>query len=96
MLNHNPETVSTDYDESDMLIFDEVSLESILEIQRILSPTTILLSVGGQLSNNLAIPLANEGLNILGTSAQSIDIAESRHRFSKLLDDLGVDQPQCN
>ena len=93
MLNYNPETVSTDYDESDFLIFDEVSLESILEIQNILKPKGVLVSAGGQLSNNLALPLYHEGLNILGTSAQNIDIAESRHCFSQLLDSLDIDQP---
>ena len=94
MLNFNPETVSTDYDESDVLIFDEISIESVHAIQRILSPKAVLLSTGGQIANNLALSLDEIGISILGTSAQNIDKAESRHRFSAMLDTLGIDQPK--
>ncbi|MAA80351.1 MAG: carbamoyl phosphate synthase large subunit [Deltaproteobacteria bacterium] len=94
MLNYNPETVSTDYDESDILIFDEVSLESVLNIQYLLSPSSVLISVGGQISNNLAIPLCQENISVLGTSPKNIDIAESREQFSELLDQLQIDQPK--
>ena len=94
MLNHNPETVSTDYDESEMLIFDEISIESITEINRLLHPSSVLLSVGGQIANNLALDLKREDINILGTRADCIDMAENRHSFSSMLDKLDIDQPQ--
>lgn len=93
MLNYNPETVSTDYDESDKLIFDEINLETILEIYRKFSPLGIIISMGGQIPNNLALKLHQAGCRILGTSAESIDRAENRHKFSSLLDSLGIDQP---
>ncbi|RMH61165.1 MAG: carbamoyl-phosphate synthase (glutamine-hydrolyzing) large subunit [Calditrichaeota bacterium] len=93
MLNFNPETVSTDYDESDMLIFDEISTESVIEIFRTLHPKGVILSVGGQIPNNLAMPLDKAGIPILGTPAASIDRAENRQAFSHMLDTIGVDQP---
>jgi carbamoyl-phosphate synthase large subunit len=93
MLNHNPETVSTDYNECDRLYFDEISLETVLEICRREKPIGVIVSVGGQLPNNLALQLAEAGVRLLGTSAQSIDTAEDRHKFSKLLDKLGIAQP---
>jgi carbamoyl-phosphate synthase large subunit len=93
MVNYNPETVSTDYDECDKLIFSEVSLESVLEIYEREQPYGVVVSMGGQLANNLAIRLHGAGVRILGTSAKSIDMAEDRHKFSVLLDQLGIDQP---
>ncbi len=96
MINYNPETVSTDYDECDRLYFDELSLESVLDICEKERPEGVILSMGGQIPNNLAIPLREAGVHILGTSPLSIDNAEDRHKFSKLLDELGVDQPDWN
>ncbi len=93
MLNYNPETVSTDYDQSDMLIFDEISLETIIEIFRKLKLTGTIISMGGQIPNNLAVALKKAGIPVLGTSADDIDRAENRHKFSALLDRLGIDQP---
>jgi carbamoyl-phosphate synthase large subunit len=93
MLNHNPETVSTDYNEADRLYFDEISLETVLEVCRRDRPIGVVVSVGGQLPNNLALGLAEAGVRILGTPAQSIDRAEDRHKFSRLLDELGIAQP---
>ncbi len=93
MLNYNPETVSTDYDQSDMLIFDEISLETIVEIFRKLQPLGVIISVGGQIPNNLALGLEAEKIPILGTAGSDIDNAENRHKFSALLDRLGIDQP---
>ena len=94
LLNCNPETVSTDYDECDRLYFDELSLETVLEICERERPLGVIVSVGGQIPNNLALRLSSEGVHILGTSAESIDTAEDRHKFSRLLDGLGVDQPE--
>ena len=94
MVNYNPETVSTDYDECDKLIFDEVSFESVLEIYEREQPYGVVVSMGGQLPNNLAIRLHRAGVRILGTSAESIDRAEDRHKFGALLDQLGIDQPR--
>jgi carbamoyl-phosphate synthase large subunit len=94
MLNYNPETVSTDYDSCDKLIFDEVSLETVLEVYEREQPHGIVVSMGGQMPNNLAIRLHRAGARILGTSAESIDTAEDRRKFSALLDELGVDQPK--
>jgi carbamoyl-phosphate synthase large subunit len=94
MLNYNPETVSTDYDECDKLIFDEISLESVLDIYEREQPHGIIVSMGGQVPNNLAKRLADAGARILGTSAEAIDQAEDRKKFSALLDELGVDQPK--
>ncbi len=93
MLNYNPETVSTDYDQFDNLIFDEISLESILEIFYKLSPMGVILSMGGQIPNNLAVRLERENIPVIGTEPKYIDRAENRSHFSKLLDDLGIDQP---
>jgi carbamoyl-phosphate synthase large subunit len=93
MVNHNPETVSTDYNECDRLYFDEITLESVLEIYRRERPLGVILSVGGQVPNNLAVQLAEAGVRLLGTPAASIDTAEDRHKFSRLLDQLGIKQP---
>ena len=93
MVNHNPETVSTDYNECDRLYFEEISLESVLEIYRREKPLGVVLSVGGQVPNNLALGLAAAGVRILGTPAAGIDAAEDRHKFSRLLDKLEIDQP---
>lgn len=93
MLNYNPETVSTDWDECDRLVFDEVSFESVLDLWESEHPEAIVVSMGGQVPNNLALRLARAGVRILGTSAESIDMAEDRGKFSALLDRLGVDQP---
>ncbi len=93
MLNYNPETVSTDYDEFDMLLFDEISTEAVIELFRRIKPSGVILSVGGQIPNNLAIPLRQAGIPILGTSPESIDRAENRGTFSGMLDKLSIDQP---
>ncbi len=93
MLNYNPETVSTDYDQSDYLIFDEISLESILHIFDKMKPVGVIVSMGGQIPNNLAMALNKAKIPILGTSAKNIDQAENRHKFSSLLDKLKIDQP---
>ncbi len=94
MLNYNPETVSTDYDTCDKLVFDEISIESVLDIYEREQPYGIVVSMGGQVPNNLAMRLHQAGARILGTSAESIDMAEDRRKFSALLDQLGVDQPR--
>ena len=93
MLNCNPETVSTDYDVCDRLYFDEVSLETTLDIYEHERPDGVVVSMGGQVPNNLALRLADAGVNVLGTSAESIDKAEDRAKFSSLLDALDIDQP---
>jgi carbamoyl-phosphate synthase large subunit len=93
MLNYNPETVSTDWDECDRLVFDEVSFESVLDLWESEKPEAIVVSMGGQVPNNLALRLARAGVKILGTSAESIDNAEDRRKFSALLDQLKIDQP---
>lgn len=93
MVNYNPETVSTDYDESDRLYFDELSFERVLDIMDLEAPRGVILSTGGQIPNNLAVRLDNEKVPILGTQAKYIDNAEDRHKFSALMDSLGVDQP---
>jgi carbamoyl-phosphate synthase large subunit len=93
MLNYNPETVSTDYDEFDKLFFDEIRLETILEIYEKLNPLGIVISMGGQIPNNLACDLEKSGMRILGTAVASIDNAENRRKFSDLLDQLQIDQP---
>jgi len=93
MLNCNPETVSTDYDVCDQLVFDEITLESVLELCEAERPDGVVLSMGGQLPNNLAMGLHEAGVPILGTSAESIDRAENRSKFSALLDRLDIDQP---
>ena len=93
MINCNPETVSTDYDICDKLYFEELTLERVLDIYDKEKPFGVIVSTGGQVPNNLAVKLHNEGINILGTSPKQIDNAESRHKFSKILDKLGIDQP---
>ncbi len=93
MINYNPETVSTDYDMCDRLYFDELTFERVMDIIDLEEPHGTILSVGGQIPNNLAMKLDALGVNILGTTATSIDNAEDRHKFSQMLDDLGVDQP---
>uniref|UniRef100_A0A6Q2ZAB1 Carbamoyl-phosphate synthase [ammonia], mitochondrial n=1 Tax=Esox lucius TaxID=8010 RepID=A0A6Q2ZAB1_ESOLU len=92
VVNHNPETVSTDFDECDRLYFEELTLERILDITRQEGCTGSIVSVGGQIPNNLAMPLHLNGVNILGTSPLQIDRAEERSVFSTILDELGVDQ----
>ena len=94
MINYNPETVSTDYDACDRLYFDELTFERVMDIIDLEQPHGTILSVGGQIPNNLATRLDAQGVNILGTSAASIDNAEDRHKFSAMLDRLGVDQPR--
>lgn len=93
MLNFNPETVSTDYTSSDALYFDEISLEKILDIVDLEKPSWVIVSMGGQIANNLAIPLQKAGVTILWTDPKWIDHAEDRNKFSALLDSIGVDQP---
>lgn len=94
MLNYNPETVSTDYDEFHQLFFEEISFESVQDICDIVKPLGVVLAMGGQIANNLAVRLDGVGIRILGTPATSIDSAESRHKFSALLDELDIDQPE--
>jgi len=93
MVNYNPETVSTDYDMCDRLYFDELSLERVLDIYEKEKPAGVIISMGGQVPNNLALKLHQAGVQVLGTSPESIDRAEDRHKFSRLLDELGIDQP---
>merc|ERR1719454_1712925 len=93
VVNYNPETVSTDYDECDRLYFEELSFERILDIYEVERANGIIVSVGGQIPNNLAMPLHRQGVRILGTQPTSIDNAEDRFRFSRMLDGLGIDQP---
>ncbi|MDE5845503.1 MAG: carbamoyl-phosphate synthase (glutamine-hydrolyzing) large subunit [Muribaculaceae bacterium] len=94
MINYNPETVSTDYDMCDRLYFDELTFERVMDILELEQPHGTILSVGGQIPNNLATRLDEQGVNILGTTARSIDNAEDRHKFSAMLDRLGIDQPR--
>ena len=94
MINYNPETVSTDYDMCDRLYFDELTFERVMDIHDLENPHGMVVSVGGQIPNNLAIRLDANGVNLLGTSASSIDNAEDRHKFSSLMDELGIDQPK--
>ncbi|MDO8576333.1 MAG: carbamoyl-phosphate synthase large subunit, partial [bacterium] len=94
MINSNPETVSTDYDVSDRLYFEELSLERVLDIVEFERPAGVVISTGGQIPNNLALPLQHNKVKILGTDPQNIHRAEDRHVFSKLLDELAIDQPQ--
>ena len=93
MVNYNPETVSTDYDICDRLYFDELSFETVLEIYERENPSGLVLSMGGQIPNTLAPKCGAAGLRVLGTSPDKIDTAENRFKFSKLLDELGIDQP---
>jgi carbamoyl-phosphate synthase large subunit len=94
MVNYNPETVSTDYDICDRLYFDELSFERVMDIYEKEKPLGILLSMGGQIPNNIALKCHQAGMRVLGTPPASIDRAENRYKFSKLLDELGVDQPE--
>ena len=94
MINYNPETVSTDYDMCDRLYFDELTFERVMDIIELENPHGVIVSTGGQIPNNLAMRLDGEKVNILGTSATSIDNAEDRDKFSAMLDRIGVDQPE--
>lgn len=93
MINYNPETVSTDYDECDKLYFDELSLERVLDIYDKEMPQGVVISMGGQIPNNLALKLEKAKVKVMGTTVKSIDLAESRDKFSGLLDELKIDQP---
>ena len=93
MINYNPETVSTDYDMCDRLYFDELSLERVLDVIELEQPRGVIVSMGGQIPNNLAMKLYRQGVPVLGTSPVNIDRAENRDKFSAMLDKLGVDQP---
>ena len=93
MVNYNPETVSTDYDMCDRLYFDELSLERVLDVIDLEQPRGVIVSVGGQIPNNLAMKLYRQGVPVLGTSPVNIDRAENRDKFSAMLDKLGIDQP---
>jgi len=94
MINYNPETVSTDYDMCDRLYFDELSFERVMDIVDLETPRGVILAMGGQIPNNLAMRLHRQGVPILGTPPESIDRAEDRHKFSSMCDMLGVDQPR--
>lgn len=94
MINYNPETVSTDYDMCDRLYFDELTFERVMDVLELENPHGVIVSTGGQIPNNLALRLDAQDIHILGTSAQSIDNAEDRDKFSAMLDRIGVDQPE--
>jgi carbamoyl-phosphate synthase large subunit len=94
IINSNPETVSTDFNRSDRLYFEELTLERLRDIADFETPVEIVISVGGQIANNLAVPLAAAGYHILGTAASNIDKAENRRHFSAMLEELGIDQPE--
>jgi carbamoyl-phosphate synthase large subunit/carbamoyl-phosphate synthase small subunit len=94
MINNNPETVSTDHTTCDKLYFEEISLERVLDIYEKENPLGVVLSFGGQFPNNLAVPLAENGAKLLGTSAESVDMAEDRAKFSQLCNDLDIHQPE--
>ena len=94
LINYNPETVSTDYDITDRLYFDELTFERVLDILELETPRGVILSTGGQIPNNLALKLHSQRIPILGTQAEDIDNAEDRHKFSAMLDELGIDQPR--
>ena len=94
LINYNPETVSTDYDMCDRLYFDELTFERVMDIIDLETPHGVVVSVGGQIPNNLALKLHKHNVPILGTSAEDIDKAEDRHKFSSIVDNLGVDQPE--
>ena len=96
MINFNPETVSTDHDICDKLYFEEVSLERVLDIYNKENPLGLIVSMGGQIPNNLAVKLNKRGARILGTKPEQIDNAENRHKFSNILDELKIDQPEWN
>ena len=93
MVNYNPETVSTDYDEADRLYFENISLETVLDIYEMEQSAGVIISMGGQVPNNIALPLHRQGVKVLGTSPEMIDNAENRYKFSRMLDRLGVAQP---
>lgn len=93
MVNYNPETVSTDYDEADRLYFENINLETILDIYQLENSSGVLIAMGGQTPNNIALPLHRLNVKILGTSPEMIDTAENRYKFSRMLDRIGVDQP---
>ena len=93
MVNYNPETVSTDYDEADRLYFENINLETIQDIYQLESSCGVLIAMGGQTPNNIALPLHRLNVKILGTSPEMIDNAENRYKFSRMLDRIGVDQP---
>ncbi len=93
MINSNPETVSTDYDECDTLFFEELSFERVMDIVQRQQPVGVVVSMGGQIPNSLALKLENAGIPILGTRPENIDRAEDRHKFSALLDELEIQQP---
>ena len=93
MVNYNPETVSTDYDEADRLYFENISLETVLDIYAMENSSGVIISMGGQTPNNIALPLHRMNVKILGTSPEMIDNAENRYKFSRMLDRINVDQP---
>ncbi|PHH68796.1 hypothetical protein CDD82_267 [Ophiocordyceps australis] len=93
MVNYNPETVSTDYDEADRLYFENINLETVLDIYHLEAASGVLGAMGGQTPNNIALPLQRAGVKILGTSPEMIDMAENRYKFSRMLDRIEVDQP---
>ncbi|KAK8010386.1 aspartate carbamoyltransferase catalytic subunit [Apiospora arundinis] len=93
MVNYNPETVSTDYDEADRLYFENINVETVLDIYQMESAAGVLGAMGGQTPNNIALPLLRSGVKVLGTSPEMIDTAENRYKFSRMLDRIGVDQP---
>ncbi|KAL8904243.1 MAG: hypothetical protein Q9207_003404 [Kuettlingeria erythrocarpa] len=94
MVNYNPETVSTDYDEADRLYFETINLETVLDIYQLESSSGVIISMGGQTPNNIALPLYQQNVKVLGTSPDMIDTAENRYKFSRMLDRIGVDQPE--
>lgn len=93
MVNYNPETVSTDYDEADRLYFENISLETVLDIYDTEQSSGVMMAMGGQTPNNIALPLFRQNVKIYGTSPEMIDTAENRYKFSRMLDKIGVDQP---
>jgi len=94
MINYNPETVSTDHDTCDKLYFEEISMERVMDIYEFEHPEGVIVSMGGQIPNNLAMKMHDEDVKILGTSPLDIDNAESRHKFSRILDEMDIDQPE--
>ncbi|KAA1470563.1 carbamoyl-phosphate synthase [Dentipellis sp. KUC8613] len=94
MVNYNPETVSTDFDEADRLYFEELGWERVMDIYELEGAQGVVVSVGGQLPQNIALRLKHSGVNVLGTDPEKIDMAEDRHKFSSVLDKIGVDQPE--
>ncbi|GMM32351.1 bifunctional carbamoylphosphate synthetase/aspartate transcarbamylase [Martiniozyma asiatica (nom. inval.)] len=93
MVNYNPETVSTDYDEADRLYFETINLERVLDVYELEKSQGVVVSMGGQTSNNIALQLQRQNVKVLGTSPEMIDSAENRYKFSRMLDNIGVDQP---